>query len=186
MKRIVLSLIISIIGLTAYSQEHMKFKGIEMNTTTPKFAKKLIKEGYVQDYRKDDTFILKGDFAGYNAKIYLYPNNSKQIMYAVASVECYTWGHLKSVFNTFLQLLTQKYGNPLLSSHTFKESYSEGDGNELTALRNGYVEWDDRWLFLEGKIFLQMSADVVGTPMVTLTYLDEINSNDDRNRSDDL
>jgi hypothetical protein len=82
--------------------------------------------------------------------------------------------------------LTQKYGNPLLSSHTFKESYSEGDGNELTALRNGYVEWDDRWLFLEGKIFLQMSADVVGTPMVTLTYLDEINSNDDRNRSDDL
>ena len=186
MKRIITSLLLCLIGLTAYSQEHMKFKGIEMNITTPKFAKKLLKDGYVQDYRQGDTFILKGNFAGYNAKIYLYPNNSKQIMYAAVTVDCLSWGHLKSVYDTFFELLTQKYGNPLLSSHTFKESYSEGDGNELTALRNGYVEWDDRWLFLEGKIFLQMSADVVGTPMVTLTYLDEINSNDDRNRSDDL
>ena len=166
------------IGVTMYSQEHLVFKGVEMNMQISKFAKELRKQGFVQSFRDENTYLLEGKFAGYDCDIYLYPNISKDIYKAVVAIDCYSWGHTKSVYTEFCTGLTKKYGEALLIDETFKHPYAEGDGKEITALCNDYAVYERTWILSNGKILLKMASDIEDKPLVLIAYIDSQKSVD--------
>ena len=84
MKRIVFTVIAALFSIIASSQEHMKFKGFDIDGSTEEFANKLTTVGFtIINTNEKQIYGLKGEFAGYEATVVAYPN-SKGITYGIA------------------------------------------------------------------------------------------------------
>lgn len=175
MKKIILTLVISIIGITANSQEHFRFKGIEMKGDTYKFARELVKQDFVLKTQNKGHYVLQGTFGGYQSTVYVYPNKDYKVSHIIVAIDTHSWMHLKKVYNKFYEGLILKYGDPFVFSESFKEPYIEGDGKEIEAIRDGYGNYCSVWVFDNGLIGTNMQCDVVGTPVAAIAYYDKEN-----------
>jgi hypothetical protein len=175
MKKIILALVVSIIGITANAQEHFKFKGIEMKGNTYKFVKELKGKDFALVTQSKGDYVLKGTFGGYQSKIYVYSNKDYNVSHIIVAIDTHSWMHLKKVYNDFVNGLIQKYDDPFIFTEGLDEPYIEGDGNEIEAIKNGYGNYCSIWVFDNGLIATNMQCDVVGTPVAMIAYYDKEN-----------
>ena len=113
MKRLFLSLLISVCTLCVAQNNHMKFKGIPMEGPVESFVKKLEAKGYTYLGQQDALFILQGEFAAEkDCVIGVTTENNEVKSVTVFFHEKETWGELSREYYMFKSLLTEKYGKP--------------------------------------------------------------------------
>ena len=175
MKKLYLIIACLFITLCSYSQNaHLDFKGIPLDGRLSDFISKLEAEGFTFDkYVDEDAAIMKGDFAGRNADIYILVTPSSKTVYAVSVFynEDESWSSLKSDYFQMKELYTKKYGEPE-SFEFFSKPYYEGDGYELQALRKGKCNYESLWELPLGRICIKIDQFCE----ISMIYGDKINT----------
>ena len=181
MKRIILSLFALVVCFTLYSQEHLKFKGIEMNGSVTYFCDQLKEQ--IPDLKGkivEDHGMYTGSFAGVSGcSIIVYPNPLGDVrLVVVVFPEVTTWATLKSNYNELNATLQKKYGKASGYARKFETPYEDGDGYELSALSLGKVSFGDVYTVDKGEIMILMNkGSNHNSGSVMVSYTDEINNN---------
>lgn len=186
MKRIVFTVIAALFSIVASSQEHMKFKGFDIDGSTEEFANKLTTVGFtIINTNEKQVYGLKGEFAGYEATVVAYPN-SKGITYGIAvlyDLKDIAWKVIEARYDNLEKNLTAKYGQPYKSVRKMKYPYNNGSGNEILGFKLGKNDYGASWLVEGvGEIVLTFQPSAI-----ILLYNDMLNSMDDKIQAfDDL
>ena len=105
MKKIVLFLLTVFMPIVAFSQnQHMTFMGIPLTGTINAFQSKLATKGVVPNTRANSQIAVgvrafNGDFAGFEARIYVYYDKNTKIVYRAKAV----------ISDTDMNIFEQKY-----------------------------------------------------------------------------
>ena len=174
MKRFFLLAATLAIGMTVYAQQHMTFKGVEINGTTSEMVNKLVNAGFedIGQSEYNDLYYLKGNFAGYDATIAVVPT-VKGVVHSVAAEYregLLNWSLAIERFNALEKNLSKKYGIPTVQNKDIS-GYSDG----TTLIRNNKGEWSSSWFLEKGKITLSIFVTQSYVLHVHLVYTDKIN-----------
>lgn len=174
MKKILALMFSCMLTLTASAQEHLTFKGIPIDGKLTEFVNKLKAQGFIEIKVNNDSAIMKGDFSGKNCEIIMYASKKSNIVYQVGAIleKDDSWGVLKSTYDEYKSLLNSKYEEGQ-TIEFFKSPYEEGDGYEMTALRNNKCIYCTRYELQNGIITLLIAE--VSNGSVALFYADKIN-----------
>ncbi len=185
MKRLILNVILICITTIAHSQvnRHMTFKDIDINGSTTQFTTKLKAKGYKST--TEASTLLSGEFAGYTCKVAVYGTAKTDVTYQIIVVfdtKGDSWYSVKGQYNKLKELYTSKYGKPSDSAEWFLSPYYEGDGYELSAIRNNKAFFFTKWELSEGNINIMISKD-----NILVSYSDNanktLNDQEERNKS---
>lgn len=188
MKRIVFTVIATLFSIVASSQEHMKFKGFDINGRTEEFANKLTTAGFTIINKNEKQFyMLVGEFAGYEALIFIVPN-SKDITYRIRVnyiLEDTAWEVIYSRYNSLERNLTAKYGHPYKSIRKMEYPHHNGSGDEIMGFKIGKNVFGTSWLVESiGEIVLTYNPQLSS---IELIYTDILNSLEGKTQAlDDL
>lgn len=174
MRKIFLALAFLIVSLLSFAQEHIEFKGIPLNGSSMSFASKLKAKGYEQVYHSNFDYVLKGQFTGKEATVYVLGTRSSGTVWKVVAQlpEEDSWAHLKSDYNKYIELFTQKYGTPSDHFEFFSTPYYEGDGYELQALKNDKCTYSTYFKTEKGTL----NVAITSSGNLSLGYEDKINT----------
>lgn len=151
---------------------HLNFKGIPLDGKLSDFISKLEAEGFTFDrYVDEDMAIMKGNFAGRNADIYISATPLTVWRISVYYNKDESWISLKSDYFQMKELYTKKYGEPK-SFEFFWEPYYEGDGYELQALEKEKCYYASFWELPSGTIYIMINQFC----QISMLYEDKINS----------
>jgi len=146
MKKTIILLAILFAGAVGYSQE---FLGIKVGGTRQEAINKFKAKGFVVIGKSSNTAISMRGKAGENdvdLVIVNSPTSKKVWKFAVFLPERTTWDRLKSDYEYYVNLFTEKLGSPSESYSNFVSPYYEGDGYEMSAVgidKCNYVAfWD--------------------------------------------
>lgn len=116
MKKLVITLLFSLVTLLSYAQtEHVQFMGIPINGTINQFQQKLQAKGIKYDQAASrevgvGTRVFKGIFAGEDSQFFVaYIPKSKIVYYVGVVIKCYSEDVAQSKLNKFKSLLEDKY-----------------------------------------------------------------------------
>lgn len=195
MKRIFAALIISLVALSASAQEHLKVKGVAIDGTVESFITKMKAAGLTYNSRYSQAVgvpVLDGDFAGLSDCHFsiLHTKNRTVCKVLITSDDIGGWFSTKSKYNDLKELLSTKY-EVVRSFEYFEDPYYEGDGYELSAIRQEKGTYKTFFRCDEGYVTLTISATNSTTGYLSLAYEDTINMakfSEERNRqiSDDI
>lgn len=174
MKRFFLLMLCCIFSFSVYAQEHQTFMGIPIDGSLTSFASQLEAKGFEKLSVGDSSVTLEGQFSGSKRVVIVYCTPITKIVYQVAVVlrESTSWSSLKSTYRDFKSILITKYGQPT-GKEEFITPYYEGDGYEMTALRNGKCNYTQIFYTENGSIMLWISSVLDGS--VLINYYDKLN-----------
>ncbi len=153
----------------AYGQEHFKFKGIEIDGTEIAMVKKLETKGYEAVSAGAGHFVLYGNFANYECSIVVFTTKKTNTPYCVivSTKKKESWSSLKVDYKNLVEIYSQKYGKPGVSSKEFEYPFKEGDEDEEIAVRAGKCVYFTMWRTVKGTISIttskNMNIDIVYT-----------------------
>ena len=181
MKKILISLIVSLMALTSFAQAdslHLSFKGVPIDGTYRSFTSKLKQKGFTQD-PTEPRFLL-GNFAGYaDCKIVTSYDENKDLVYGVGVVfqETNSWQILYSNYSNLKTMLTTKYGEPYQESEEFQHPYSADDDNsKIYEVKMGRSNYKTVFANKKGQIVLQITQVENLICYVSLIYVDNVNT----------
>lgn len=153
---------------------HIDFKGISVNGHIDKFVNELKKQGFTEDYRSNGDVVMKGEFTGKDALVFILSTKKTKTVWKVSVYvdEDASWERLKSDYYEYVKLYTTKYGAPSDHFEFFMKPYYEGDGYELQALEKEKCFYSSYFHIEKGTI----SVNITRTGNVSLTYEDGINA----------
>jgi len=173
MKRIVFVCLLAL-SLTVSAQEHLTFKGVEINGSLESFTQKLKAKGLTHlMYNGNQTF-LKGSFAGYdNCTIIASPNENGNVTKVMASFPAHSsWSTLYQNYSSIRDLLTRKYGEPALNDEIWQGySVPTDDNSRMYEVRMDRAKFVSAWNTPNGEIDLMIKY-VGGDCVVVLVYFD--------------
>lgn len=173
------------------TSEHLTFKGIPIDGTLTGFVSKMKLNGFTHDGTVDGTAVLSGDFAGYKG-CYVGVSTLKQkdLVYKLAVMfpEKETWTTLSNDYFHLKEMLTEKYGEPIVVEKFDTYSGSTNDDN----MKMHYVRYDKCKYFAvyetpKGTVELSIEHSEDSRCFVKLMYFDKINGDIIKsNAKDDL
>ena len=181
-KKVVLAMLFMVysivIGGHVFAQDsisHLEFKGIPINGKIDNFVNKLETQGFRITEKLDDIVMMKGQFTGKDATIYIISTKKSKTVWKVVVEfsEQSSWFSLKSDYNYYKEMFVKKYGIPTDNYEFFSKPYYEGDGYELSALRNGKCHYISAFETKSGVVYLEISK----FKKIKINYEDETNSN---------
>lgn len=132
MKKLILILTLFIsVNVSAQS-----FDGVPISGDLPTAIAKYKAKGYNLSRYVEQGAILKGRVASRDIELYIFttPKTKKIFKMVIYFDEEISWLSLKSTYNTFYDILSEKYGYPDEKYAKFLDPYYEGDGYELQAV----------------------------------------------------
>jgi len=159
---------------TIDAQEHLKFKGIEINGNVNTFGKLLEKDGFKLISSKGNRLDYSGDFASYaNCEIIILGSNKTSTIWKVVVFfpDKSTWSETKSLYKELKEQFSFKYGIGE-SFEFFKDPYKEGDGYELQAISLDKGNYSTFWKVQHGSLMVSISS----SGQVYISYEDQVNS----------
>ena len=179
MRRIFAALLISLIALSVSAQEHLKVKGVPIDGTVESFIAKMKAAGLTYNSKLTEAVgypVLDGDFAGLSNCHFsvLHTKNRTVCKVFIASDDIGGWYSTKSKYNDLKELLSTKY-ELLRSFEYFSDPYYEGDGYELSAIRQDKGTYKTFFHCDEGYVTLTLSATSSSVGYLSLAYEDTIN-----------
>lgn len=180
MKKTLLFLLLIAFAITASAQDkHMKFMGIPINGTIRDVVTQLETKGFTVTKLTNSDAYLKGEFAGEkDCAILIQATQGIVYNISVFLPERLTWTGLKYDYVTFRDAITEKYGSPSRKTERFYSPFYEGDGYEMTAVRNNKCKYLTLFELPQGEIVVCISKD----HSVIIYYADKINK--DRESAD--
>lgn len=164
-------------------QEHICFKGIQINGNIVDFVGKMQNLGYKLDesdflYREDSNIVdMRGNFAGIdNCRIYIGATSKSHTVWSVSV--CFfeifereflnkeKWSIIKERYYKLKERLTYKYGNPGYCKEEFEPPYYDGCGKELEALQQFKLHY---------KCYYEVKGGIISLNLDQLSYHDDVN-----------
>ena len=168
MKQIIAIIVIVFSSVFASAQS---FDGVPISgdliTTITRFKAK----GYtLKEYTNTGGAIMLGKVAFSNVELFISvtPKTKKVFKVSVYFDEERTWANLKSVYNKYFDILTEKYGSPDSKYATFETPYYEGDGYEMTAVGAEKCIYFAMWLMPQDN--LNVAVKISEFKQVQLIY----------------
>lgn len=161
-----------------WSQEHLTFKGVEINGSTEDFIRQMEKKGFYVLKDFDSRVVLKGTFSGRpNCILHINTLEKEDV---VSSVQVLferevTWFALSNNYDTLKNMLTEKYGQPVEVIEQFVNLYSEEDYLKITRLMANDCNWRSTFETGLGQIVLYITYKTEYGSHVVLEYRDKIN-----------
>lgn len=164
-------------GMSGYAQDsvsHLEFKNIPLNGKIDDFVKKLQTQGYSIEKREDAGIIMNGQFTGKDAEVMVLNTKKTKTVWKVVIFlpKKTSWYSIKSEYNYYTEMFTKKYGTPSHSFSFFSDPYYEGDGYEMSALRNDKCTFLSSYHTQEGIITVEISK----YQQIKIAYEDNINT----------
>ena len=142
------TLIFSIALFISVSSFSQSFDGVAISGDLPTAIANFKAKGYTYTRTEDGVAILKGKVAKtYNVEVFIYTTpKSKKVCKLVAFLdEQNNWYSIKGEYERFVQIITDKYGNPDSKYNSFSSPYEEGDGYEMTAVAIEKCSYASYW-----------------------------------------
>ncbi len=184
MKKLLCSLLVSLMSLTFYAQTespHLTFKGVPIDGTLNEYVQKMKQKGFTFIEKEDGMALLKGDFASYKGcLIGVVTLQQKDLVSKITVIfpQRETWSALSNNYFTLKDMLTEKYGKPADVTEEF-QSYSEprDDGAKIRNVQLGKCKYLTIFETPKGVIELSIDHSNVTECFVRLSYFDKINGN---------
>lgn len=114
MKRLFILLVAVLIAANICAEEHMKFKGVEIDGTPQEFVQKLKARGFTYIGKESGSDMLLGDFAGFKECVVGVASFSNKVAKVVVIIpdDSNSWNLLYGKYSSLKEMLTQKYGEP--------------------------------------------------------------------------
>ena len=177
MKKLFTFLAAVMVAVSMMAEGHMKFKGVEIDGTPEEFVSKMKAKGFVYTGNQDGIETMVGDFATYkNCVLYLTSLENKMVKVSVIFPdEADTWSLLYNKYTTLKDLLTTKYGKPVIDKEEW-QSYSRprDDDSKLHELKMNRATIGARYELTEGSIEISLLS-VQMQCCVILIYADAAN-----------
>ena len=163
------------IGYAQDSISHLEFKGIPINGRIDDFVNKLEVQGFKITEKLDGIVMMDGQFTGKDATICIVSTRKSKTVWKVVVKfsEKSSWSSLKSDYKYYKEMFVKKYGNPTNNYEFFSKPYYEGDGYELSALRNEKCHYISAFETKNGVVYLEISK----FKKIEINYEDKANSN---------
>jgi hypothetical protein len=159
MKRILLLFVLLLSISPIKSQEHLKFRGVPIDGNVNSFIDKLRDLGYyLYDSSDSDEIIMKGKFLNKDCDIIIVttPKYRTVAKVVVSTQEYYSWSSIKKDYIEVKHQYCIKYGDPK-SYEFFSKPYTEGDGDEMSALKLDKCTFMSVYYTMIGKICVKMT-----------------------------
>jgi hypothetical protein len=178
MKKAIFLLVCFTLSISAFSQEHLTFKGVPINGYLPDFVEEMKEKGFSFETVGDGTAWMEGNFLNENCSLYMLVSPKSQLVYCVVITlpKKDSWYRLKSSYKDIISQYQKKYGKPSDSNAYFSSPYYEGDGYELQALRLNKCQYNTYWKLTEGSIRVVMGTGSTLEGDLLIYYTDSINS----------
>lgn len=173
MKKATIILALNLFCILGFSQD---FLGIKVGGGRQETVNKFLAKGFKVSITPSNTVTsMKGMVGNTETEVLIVctPTTKKVWKYIVYLPKQTTWYSLKSNYNTYLSVLTDKYGEPASSYNHFIDPYFEGDGYEMSAVA---LEKCSFCAFWDG-VYIQISE----YKQVSITYENEILSQLNKN-----
>lgn len=144
MKKTILTTIAIIIMQITFCQP--KFSNVVIDGSLTNFVKEMTKQGYTltKTSSANSVKMIKNDNKEIELFIFQTPKTKKVYKVSTYFPKKNNWYVLKSEYERYKLLLTEKYGTPE-SYEYFKEPYYEGDGYEMQAVKLEKVTYISFW-----------------------------------------
>ena len=178
MKKILLVLTLILGTLVSNSQE---FIGIKVDGKKDVVINAFKSKGFFTKGNVDESknvITLYGSAAGKSVELVIFWTPISKIVwkYSVYLPEQSSWTYLKSDYENYLKVLSEKYGEPEKKYNFFSSPYNEGDGYEMTGVYAGKSNYASFWKQEQG-----ISLQITKWKQVRISYENYINSQlDDR------
>ncbi len=167
MKAKLLPVLFLLFSLSSFSQS---FDGVAIDGELSVAISKYKEKGYEVISKEKELAILKGTAAGKKINLFILTTPKSKIIYrAVIFLPTQEdWTSLKNDYEKYIEILTNKYGKPTSSYKSFKDPYTEGDGNEMTAVVTKKCQYATYWL--DDKDNTNIAIEISNTKEVQITY----------------
>ena len=138
---VIIALLITVNSFSQY------FDGIHISGDAAAVMQKFRAKGYRLIKTESNAYAMKGEANGVDVELYLLatPITKKAYSVKVYLSEKISWYSLKSEYNRFKDILTNKYGSNDKDYEYFEEPYFEGDGYETSAVKLEKVHYLSFW-----------------------------------------
>lgn len=177
MKRILLTLALSLIVVGAFAQEHLSFKGIPIEGSMSSFCQKLQSKGLTKLGSDNNITLFVGDFTGRQATIGVGATDDGKNVHSVVVIfdASDDWKNLVGTYDYYKDLYTRKYGKPTVNREN-NPSRSDSNTMLMHELTQGTVTYASAWEVTGGTIELSIEkSDSYGKGMVLIKYRDALN-----------
>lgn len=141
-------LIVIIFTLISSIVNAQSFDGISISGDLPSKIAQYKAKGYTFSQYIKNGAILKGTVAGHRVELYLFTSPKTKIVFkaTVYLAKQESWYSLKREYETFVERMEEKYGEPDNHFEFFRDPYYEGDGYELSAVGLEKAVFASFWL----------------------------------------
>ena len=176
MRTKLLCLMLLLASLSMFAEEHLKFKGVELNGSLQEFVSQMKAQGFTFKEEFANGAIMEGTFMGYsNCELFIGVTPNSKIVRSVSvylPAEKNSWYSLKSDYTKSVEAFTNKYGKPTNQYSFFSKPYYEGDGYEMTGVKNEKCNFLSLWEVEKGT----MGVEITKYCQVRIGYEDEANT----------
>lgn len=179
MKRLFLFFAVLCMSHFMMGQEHMKFKGVEIDGSLSEMVTKLKAKGFTYLGAEDGIAIMKGDFAGYRdcqIVVLSMKETGKVNAIGVAFPEREDWSSLEGDYDRLKSMLTEKYGEPMRMIEKFQHEYVSDNSSKWHELSMDRCTWMSEFETSNGTIELYMNKMGYSKAAVILKYYDKANT----------
>lgn len=157
------------IVFSSFNLSAQQFAGVNISGTLTDCINSFKEKGFVLKSITNGTGIMTGRVANYPVEIFISVTpKTKQVWKVTAYLDKEeSWYELKSEYNKFKEILTEKYGEPSGNYEYFKNPYYEGDGYEVQALRVKKCTYLSIWL---NRADMNVSVEITSFEAVSLSY----------------
>ena len=149
MKKIVLVLTLVLGTIVSNAQEFMGVKcDGKKDITISTFKNK----GFTLTSDDDGAAIMKGKIGNDEIELYVFYTPITKVVwsYKVFLPKQTSWYSLKSDYQKYMNVLTEKYGSPEKTYSFFSSPYNEGDGYEMTGVSVDKCNYASFWTIEQG------------------------------------
>lgn len=182
MKKLLITLIIALVGLTSFAQTespHLSFKGVPIDGTLNEYVQKMKQKGFDYLGAEDGIAILSGDFAAYKGcTIGVSTLKKKDLVSKITVIfpDCKTWTALSNNYYTLKEMLTEKYGEPADVIEKFQGYLEPRDDNDrMHEVKMDMCKYITTFETPKGSIQLYIGHNDMSSCYVLLSYFDKIN-----------
>lgn len=190
MKKVILFICLLFSVSCIYSQNHLKFMNIPIDGKLSLFVKKLKEQGYTQIEKDDNSYFLKGKFAGEDVFLRAVGSvKTETIWKVIVTINIDDWSALQDKYFSFKSLYKKKYGKPEGEIEFFKNPNLIGSDSKLQAIMNEDAIFASFFEVLHGSIMIRIEAiESKGLHgymfgYLSITYEDAINAKQSLNEN---
>lgn len=189
MKRIFITLAMSLVVLGLCAQEHLSFKGIPIEGSMSSFSQKLKAKGFTLLDSDNNIVMFTGDFTGREVTVGVQATSDGRNVFGVVVLfpESDEWNILVNTYGYYKDLYTRKYGEPSVCK---EKNPARSDTNValMAEVNQGTVVYGSAWEVSGGTI--ELSIEKGSRPyegVVAIKYRDSKNMEEKINKDlDDI